>query len=206
MGASNKIIFPFYKSKMKDVIKPVALLGFTDNNVFEGVLYDRKLGNWDINSEWQLGHKYNTIISTRCPYFAKDPEDFIKRCHAHLNDGGMLYVDWGLGDHWRFPMFKIGWIKNGEHEYAYSDSHDNLLWSTIWEDEIIEHDECKKFHKAVRHIGYGENFKEYIYKEVPKVLNISFIRDYFHVKYDIITILEPFLSMNIFVQGKKYVK
>ena len=35
------------------------------------------MGNWDINTDWELKKKYNTIICTRCAYFAKNPEDFI---------------------------------------------------------------------------------------------------------------------------------
>jgi len=107
----------------------VALLGFENNQYFNGDCYDLKLGNWNINSEWELDKKYDTIVSLRCPYFAKDPEDFIKRCYRHLNESGKLYVDWGLGDHWRFDKFKIGWVKDGEHEYAYKE--DNFLWSAV---------------------------------------------------------------------------
>ena len=56
MGRTNSILFPWYKS----LIKPkgdVALLGFPDNSLFSGDLYDRSLKNWDINSDWELPKK-----------------------------------------------------------------------------------------------------------------------------------------------------
>ena len=118
MGRSDPHVYNFYKH----YIKPegtTALLGFTNNNWYQGDLYDLQLNNWDINDEWELPRKYDTIICLRCPYFSKNPKDFISRCYDSLNDGGKLYVDWGLGDHWRFEEYKVGWVKNGEHEFAY---------------------------------------------------------------------------------------
>ena len=44
-------------------IKPegeVALLGFPDNSAFNGDTFDLSLGNWEINSDWSLGKKYDT--------------------------------------------------------------------------------------------------------------------------------------------------
>jgi SAM-dependent methyltransferase len=113
MGRSNPIYFPWAQSLIKPKGK-VALLGFTDEMYFQGDLYDLSLNNWEINSEWRLTQKYDTIICTRCAYFAKDPWDFIELCHEHLKPKGKLFVDWGIGDHWRFPDFKVGWVKNNE--------------------------------------------------------------------------------------------
>jgi len=106
--------------------------------MFNGDLYDLSLGNWEINSEWKLPRKYDTIICTRCAYFAKDPDDFIKQCYDNLNENGLLYVDWGLGDHWRFAEFKVGWVKGGEQEYAFGD--DNYLWSMVWDDTFLKNE------------------------------------------------------------------
>ena len=61
MGRSDPHIVPFYKEHIKPEGK-VALLGFTSNNIFEGDLYDQQLGNWDINSEWGLPQKYDTMV------------------------------------------------------------------------------------------------------------------------------------------------
>ena len=77
MGRSDNILLPWYNSLIKQTGE-TALLGFTDNRFFSGDLYDRQLNNWDINADWQLNKRYDTIISLRCPYFAKNPEDFIK--------------------------------------------------------------------------------------------------------------------------------
>jgi len=169
MGISNSIVVPFYKA----IIKPkgdVALLGFTDNQIFEGDCYDLAFGNWDINSEWSLPKKYDTIISTRCPYFAKDPELFVKKVYDNLNDGGVAYLDWGLGDHWRFSNYKIGWVKNEEHEYAYKD--DNYLWSVAWDDSYSELPEAKNFIRDCVRFGYND-LNEAIKAEVPKILNVK---------------------------------
>jgi len=167
MGKSNSYIFPFYKN----TIKPkgtVALLGFADNNLFEGDLYDLSLGNWEINSEWTLPKKYDTIISTRCPYFAKDPELFVKKVYDHLNEGGVAYLDWGLGDHWRFDNYKVGWVKDGEHEYAYKD--DNYLWSILWNSNYSKHFHAEDFLRNCKKFGY-DNLNEAITEEVPVVLD-----------------------------------
>ena len=142
MGVSDTILTPIYKK----LILPhgeTALLGFQNNKLFSGDLYDLGLNNWNINSDWQLDKKYDTIISLRCPYFSKDPQDFIKRCSEHLRDDGVLYLDWGLGDHWRFKDYKIGWVKNNEHEYAYGEN--NYLWSCVWSDKFLKDKEYKLF-------------------------------------------------------------
>jgi len=200
MGINNKYVFPFYKEKINLIKPPVALLGFSNNCFLEGDLYDLSLNNWNINSEWKLKQKYNTIICTRCSYFAKDPEDFIKRCYDNLIDDGLLYVDWGLGDHWRFPEFKVGWIKNNKQEYAYG--NDNYLWSTIWNDDFLDNKECIVFEKEIIKRGYL-SLNDAIIKEVPSILNTAFIENLFEVKYDFLTLVEPYLQLYIMVSGIK---
>ena len=94
MGRSDPHVLSFYNK----TIKPrgtTALLGFSNNNFYNGDLYDLSLDNWNINSEWMLDKKYDTIICTRCAYFAEDPWDFVERCYENLNKNGVLYVDWG---------------------------------------------------------------------------------------------------------------
>lgn len=200
MGNSDKIVIGFYKGIIKSA-SPIALLGCCNNNYFEGDLYDLSLGNWDINSKWELRQKYNTIICTRCAYFAKDPEDFIKRCYGGLNDNGFLYVDWGFGDHWRFNAFKVGWIKDGEHEWAYKDK--NYLWSGIWDEKFLENEQYLLFEKEIKNRGY-EGLKAAIFSEIPSLLHLDFIRNYFYVSYNIMTITNPYLQMYIFLTcGKK---
>jgi len=200
MGASNFIVFPFYKREISPVRAPVALLGFTDNNLFQGDLYDRKFNNWEINSEWKLNGQYSTIICTRCAYFAKNPEDFIVRCYHSLSKGGRLYADWGLGDHWRFPMFKVGWVKNGEHEYCYGE--DNFLWSFVWDDSFLENEQYCLFEKCVEEKGYN-NVKKAAFEEVPVVMSLDFVRKYFDLEYNVLTVVKPFLHMYVLVKGIK---
>ena len=199
MGRSNPIIIPFYREQ----IIPrgsTALLGFSNNDVFVGDLYDLQLNNWNINSEWQLPKKYDTIICTRCAYFAKDPKDFIKRCYDNLKEGGVLYVDWGLGDHWRFKDYKIGWVKDAEHEYSYAP--DNYLWSTVWDDSFLENKQFKLFSKRVERFGY-DDVKEAIYQETPEVLNLKYIKKYFKINYNIIALWEDMPQLYILIQARR---
>jgi len=181
MGKSDPYIFQFYRSLLpNNYYEKVALLGNQKDSNFTSLIsckekdfYDLALENWDINDDdWNIDKKYDLVVSTRCPYFAKDPKSFIDKCLNILNPGGILFLDWGLGDHWRFERYKIGWLKDGEHEFAYKD--DNFLWSTIWHDSFLNHPEFIKFQNNVEKFGYNKhNIKEDIFKEVPSVLDLS---------------------------------
>jgi len=201
VGRSDNYIIPFYKSIIQARGR-VALLGFSNNAWFsEDVdLYDMSLGNWDINSEWELDRIYDTIVCTRCAYFAKDPEGFIKRCYDYLSPGGLLYVDWGLGDHWRFENYKIGWVKDGEHEYAYKG--DNYLWSTVWDESLLNDSGFKIFSKRVEKFGY-KNIKEAIHDEVPKILNVETIKKYFNTFYITLALWEDLPQLYIIFRCQK---
>lgn len=199
MGRSDPYIFSFYKNNIRPS-GDTALLGFTNNNFFKGDLYDLRLGNWDINSDWQLDKKYDTIICTRCAYFAKEPEQFIKKCYDNLNTGGRLFVDWGLGDHWRFDDYKIGWVKNGEHEYAYKE--DNFLWSTVWHDSFLENEQFNIFIQRVRKFGY-EDIRKEIFEEVPKVLLAEDVEKYFSSSYSLMALWEDNPQVYILLCGVK---
>jgi len=181
MGKSDDFILPWYKSIIS-MSGDIALLGFPKNNPHFplGDCYDLKLNNWQINSDWELKKKYNTIICTRCAYFAKNPKDFVLKCFNNLKKNGALYVDWGLGDHWRFANYKIGWVKNGEHEYAYA--KDNFLWSTVWDHSFLKNDQFILFQNRVKKLGYTDVYSS-ILKEVPKILTLDSIRKYFNVDY-----------------------
>jgi SAM-dependent methyltransferase len=86
-----------------------------------------------------------------------------------LKPGGKLLIDWGLGDHWRFENYKVGWVKDGEHEWAYEE--DNFLWSYIWDDEYeFINTEVIKFKDRIKKLGYdGNNLKDIIKNEVPVI-------------------------------------
>jgi SAM-dependent methyltransferase len=197
VGKSDSIIFPWYDELIK-LQGDVALLGFQNDNRYKGDLYDRSLGNWDINSEWSLKKKYDTIVCTRCAYFAKDPEDFILRCYQFLNEDGVIFVDWGLGDHWRFENYKVGWVKEGEHEYAYGD--DNYLWSAVWDDSFLKDDQVKEFQQNILKFGYTD-LKLSIFNEVPSVLSLSFVEKYFDFCVHIKTIWKDSPQLYIFILG-----
>ena len=199
MGKSNRLLVPWYQYNIKPK-GDVALLGFTDNKMFPGDLYDKSLENWQINSDWSLPKKYDTIICLRCAYFAKDPVDFIKKCHENLNDGGRLYVDWAYGDHWRFKKYKVGWVKDNEHEYAYG--NDNFLWSGVWDDSFLKNEQFKLFSDRVRKFGYTD-IKHSIIKETPHIITLQDINDHFTTQYSIASLWNDFPQTYILIQGIK---
>jgi len=199
MGKSD----PHYFNFCNQHIKPqgeTALLGFTNNNYFQGDLYDLSLNNWDINSEWKLTQRYDTIICTRCAYFSKDPQSFVELCHEHLKPKGKLFVDWGIGDHWRFPNYKVGWVKNGEHEWAYE--KDNYLWSTIWDDSFVKDNEYQIFSQRIQKHNY-QDAKKAIFDEVPKVINLKFIDMFFETKYNTLALWEDLPQLYTLISGVK---
>ena len=199
MGKSNQYIIPFYR---KHIIEKgeTALLGFSENSIFEGDLYDLSLDNWNINDDWNLNKKYDTIICTRCAYFSRHPRVFIQKCYEHLKEDGTLYVDWGLGDHWRFKNYKIGWVKDDEHEHAYDKN--NFLWSTVWSYNFLEDPQYKLFESRVKKLGYN-NVESAIFNEVPKVLNIDSIANFKKIDFNIISLWEDLPQLYMLISLKK---
>jgi len=185
MGKSDSFVFPFYKESLNHYInnpQSVAFLGFSAPNSFTDTFdikkkefYDYQLGNWDINSNWTLQDKFDLIVCTRCAYFAKDPEAFIKTSLKHLLPGGILLVDWGLGDHWRFEKFKIGWVRDEEHEYALYDEKHHLQ-SAYWLPEFDNNQIVQDFLISCSRFGYDSSvgISKYIEKEVPNVCSLKF--------------------------------
>ncbi len=182
MGKSNAALMPFYKQHIK-ADGDVALLGFTDNNWWKGDLYDLSLNNWNINSKWKLKKKYDTIICTRCAYFSCNLHAFFERCHRHLKKNGKLFVDFGLGDHWRFRNYKVGWRNDIEHEFAYDDN--NYLWSTIWDESFDDHSETRTFKKRIKKHDYNEDLHSIIDREVPIIYTLDELSQMFDFTYDI---------------------
>jgi hypothetical protein len=198
MGKSDTVIKPFYKKHITQK-GTTALLGFTDNKTFEGDLYDLSLG-WDINSKWELSKRYDTIICTRCAYFCKNPLDFMDRCHKHLNGGGTVYVDWGLGDHWRFKNFKIGWEKDGEHEYAYGEN--NLLWSVLWDEDFLKIGEVRKFQNFIKPYGYGD-LHNAVLNEFPIIFTHKVLKSIFDIDLFFLSTKKPYVQMYVLLKGVK---
>lgn len=87
-----------------------------------------------------------------------------------LNPSGILFIDWGLGDHWRFEDYKIGWVKDNQHEHAYE--QDNFLWSTVWHDSFRKHKAYNEFCSNVKKFNYTDVYKS-IVDEVPSVLDLN---------------------------------
>jgi len=199
MGKSDPYIFNFYKRHINPKGE-TALLGWTNNYQYKGDLYDLQLGNWNINSDWSLKKKYDTIICTRTAYFAKNPELFINKCYNYLNENGLLYVDWGLGDHWRFDNYKVGWVKDNEREWAYSEQ--NFLWSTVWHDDFLNHPSCEEFQNNIKKLNYTD-LKEAVHNEIPKILKLEFIKKYFSIQYDILSRWKDRPQLYILIYGAK---
>jgi len=200
MGRSDPFVKKFYDDSSVTTNGKTALLGFTNNNWYQGDCYDLSLRNWDINSDWKLKQKYDTIICTRVAYFSKDPEDFIKRCYDNLESGGTLWVDWGLGDHWRFENYKIGWVKDGEHEWAYN--KENKLYSTIWSYKFLKHHKTKQFMSWIESKGYNYLMKA-IQDEVPNILQLETFEKYFDTKYEIESLWPDSPQLYILLNGTK---
>lgn len=183
MGKSDPIVFNEYKEILQGInnINSAAFLGYSNENDFTNSIkattknfYDIQLGNWNINDDWKLNQKYDLIVSTRCPYFSKDPLKFVEKCLAHTTENGHILLDWGLGDHWRFDNFKVGWIRNGEHEFAYYP--DNFLYSCYWNDSLLKDKNVVLFWDCVKKnlkYGYEEKDKliDVVKKEVPSIVD-----------------------------------
>ena len=183
MGKSNPHVFSFYLSNLKkQKRKSVGIFGQEADNSFtssiasdEKDFYDLSLDNWDINNfPYNISKKYDLIVCTRCAYFCKNPEKMMEEFYQMLNPDGEIFIDWGLGDHWRFSDYKVGWVKNNEQEHAYKEN--NFLWSTVWDDSFLEYPEYKAFESCVKRYGY-EDVKTAIDLEVPSILDLEQYKD-----------------------------
>ena len=180
MGKSDAFIFPEYANILPSLVyNSIAFLGFSQENDFTKRIkslqtrhfYDLSLKNWNINDPWKLQQKYDLIVCTRCAYFSKNPKDFIDKVKDNLVKDGLALVDWGLGDHWRFSKYKVGWTKDGEHEYAYEKN--NKLYSCFWSEELLKDREVELFWNSVK--SYNNDYKsmqlcEVIVQEVPSLV------------------------------------
>lgn len=185
MGKSDTAIFEEYSSILKNInADSVAFLGFHQENAFTNKLnipikhfYDLSLGNWNINDDWLLQQSYDLIICTRCAYFSKNPQIFIDKVKSHLSVGGQALIDWGLGDHWRFRQYKVGWVRNNEQEYAYQP--DNFLYSCFWNQEVSELNDVKQFWEAVKsnkkfNYSLESSLDDVVKREVPKLVDYKY--------------------------------
>jgi len=209
MGRSNAILKQTYIKLLNFSTKKAAVLGSPGPYFVTNILptttfdyFDLSLGNWEINSDWQLEKKYDLIISTRCPYFAKNPHKFIDKCYSSLSEKGAVLLDWGYGDHWRFPNYKIGWVKNGEQEYCYGET--NYLWSGIWDDSFLKNEQFILFSGWMKKFDYHD-VKKAIFDETPSVLPLNYIQDKFYTNVELLALWPEKPQLYIFVVGFKKV-
>lgn len=183
MGKSDPLIFAEYSKILEGELNfcnSIAFLGFNQENYWTSSIpgeirhfYDIQLNNWNINDDWSLQQNYDLIICTRCAYFSKNPRTFIEKCKLHLTENGKALIDWGLGDHWRFKNYKVGWERGGEREFAYKP--DNFLYSCYWDDQLAQDITVKEFWKHVsnnKNFGYAieDEISEVVKKEVPQLV------------------------------------
>ena len=194
MGKSDPYLLNFYTSMLENnkEYNRVGFFGQSGENFISKSIrsknrkfYDLSLGNWDINKfPYKVDAKFDLIVCTRCAYFCKNPEEMLINFSKMLTVDGKILVDWGLGDHWRFKNYKIGWVKDGEQEWAYKEN--NFLWSTIWHKSFEKHPAYIKFENEVKKLGYC-NVKESIIQEVPEILLLEKIK-FKNCKYNIMTL------------------
>lgn len=207
MGKSDPYVASAYRAVLESLnYQSVAFLGFSGPSFLTQMInsetkdfYDLQLGNWNINEEWNIDKKYDLVVCTRCPYFSKDVSSFFSNINSILKEGGSFLVDWGLGDHWRFDNYKIGWIKDGEQEFAYQDN--NFLWSTVWDDSFLNNQEFVKFSNWVKKFGYSD-VKSSIFKEVPEVFQLRQLTN-FNLKVCLLSLWEDAPQLYIILKGEK---
>lgn len=180
MGKSDPYVFEWYKQNLPHhEPKKIAILGSTSESFVrqkyphsEIDLFDIQLKNWEINQKWNIDEDaYDLIVCTRCAYFSEDPNLFLTRCMTLLKVGGFVFVDWGLGDHWRFDNFKLGWKKDEEHEYSVYASQKYYLYSCLWNTSWEENPTVKEFKINTQKFGYSDkDILCYLRNEVPSLV------------------------------------
>ena len=211
MGKSDPYVYRAYLDTLDDQkeYESIGFYGFSKSNQFtdwfvsdDKNFYDLSLGNWNINEyPYDNSKKFDLIVCTRCAYFSKNPEKMMSNFHNLLKDNGEILIDWGLGDHWRYDNYKIGWKKNGEHESFYSS--DNYLWSCLWNDELSLHPEFKVFEKWVEKLGYPD-VKMAIRQEVPVLMDFNVISSLLDSpRINMLALWESSPQLYIILFGKK---
>ena len=210
MGKSDRIIYPVYLNFLETdtPYDSVGFYGQSSENDFSRMIkakkkyfYDLSLDNWNINSyPYHSEEKLDLIVCTRCAYFSRDPGRTVKEFTSILKKGGTILIDWGLGDHWRFKDYKVGWVKNKEQEWAYE--NENFLWSTVWDDSFKNNPEYKKFSKWVEKFGYYDVEKA-VLEEVPQILYLKDV-DNLSMQVSIVALWEESPQLYVVVKAVKH--
>lgn len=196
MGKSDPIVFDFYSRNLNlnNSYNEVGFFGQVSENNFTRKIksksrnfYDIQLGNWNINSfPYEIDKKFDLIVCTRCAYFSKNPEKTINLFLKMLTSDGVLFIDWGIGDHWRFEDYKVGWVKNGEQEYAYEKA--NYLWSSVWHKKFYNHPALIDFSNNILKFNYTDVYNA-ITDEIPNVLNLNTLTESkINIEYDMLSL------------------
>jgi len=179
LGRSDPLVFPWYRDAIKIPSgSRVLFLGQTGHNdlsrslMCEAEFRDITLGNWDINGPLESIHLYDAIVCTRCAYFSIDPKSFIDKCLSVLRPGGKLFADWGLGDHWRFSRFRVGWNGSDEQEFAVYAGEKQHLRSSVWRDDLEVNPDVLKFKSHIEKFGYVGSLRPVIATEVDSLYEI----------------------------------
>lgn len=182
MGKSDPFVFNWYRQQLPATAGAIAFLGFPGPNEFTDTFsapikhYFDLVKGWDINSTWNiLPGAYDLVICTRCACFSSDPAEFVKKALAITKKGGIFFADWGLGDHWRFPTFKVGWTRAGERERVQYGTHTSMLCSCFWDDSLEQDSNVKAFRQAIGRFGYDYNLTvgDIVRQEVPAILRMN---------------------------------
>jgi len=179
LGRSDPIVFEWYSDKIR-VVKgsDVLFLGQPRHSLFTQTLdcradfRDITLGNWDIKHDLVTDRLYDAVICTRCAYFSPRPKSLVSQCLSVLRPGGKLFIDWGLGDHWRFPTFSVGWNRGDEKEFAVYACERQYLRSAVWRESLEQDDQVLDFKRNIQKFGYSGMLGQTIRQEVDSVYEI----------------------------------
>ena len=169
MGKTDKYIIPIYKdiaSKYTQQGSVVGMFGFINTDKISTLwrkmdFYDLRLSNWDINSDWQQGKTYKTIVCLRTSGFSKNPRDMLKKFHAALKTGGILLIDWSLGSEHYPRNSKVqswGWDFMGKRCFGVYTGKKCLLYSSCLTSQcmdseafsiLCDHSSCWKHYEKV---------------------------------------------------------
>ena len=176
LGKSDPHVFSWYAREIQ--ISPgsrVLFLGQPSHNDFTRRLHvqpefrDITLGNWDINGPLDVDDRFDAVVCTRCAYFSRSPAKFLDDCRRVARS---VFVDWGLGDHWRFEKFRVGWRDEHEQEFADYAGKRNFLYSTVWRDDFLSSRDVQQFTSNIAAKGYS-SLKKAVFEEVPQVHLLS---------------------------------
>jgi SAM-dependent methyltransferase len=179
MGKSDPHVFNFYfrNIDLNKKYKSVGFFGQSRDNSFTNLIsaekktfFDLSIGNWNINEFPYHNQSFDLIICTRCAYFCKSPLDMIRNFYECLEEKGTLFLDWGLGDHWRFDEYRVGWKNKNDHEWAYQ--KDNFLWSCLWEKQFTIEENVIHFSKQIKKFGYNDLHSAVI-DEIPSIVTLE---------------------------------